>query len=202
VTLIVGVEDGPRSFLVADSGMWRGAERHVVTCPKIWRAGDWLVGNSGSISDQQIVRRHGLGILKADDENAEIEYLIDWAADVQRALGDYRDTMKRVMGNTEDWADGIPQILLARGGHVYHVHVGEVTRSRQGFSCVGQHTFGYGAMHALLCSVPDWSPLRQARTVLNAAARSLDTVFGPTVWMSTEDGQDGSEYPSPLMRKL
>lgn len=141
------------------------------------------------MGDSDIARTMKIGV---GSDNTEV--LRAWANVLQKELNEQR-RMIDVVDPRKEIESGAPQLIAARGGAVYHVHLCEVTRSQQGFTVAGQHGFGYGAMHGVLatCELGPLlvEPIGRALIAMSAAYRGMDTVFGPIVWLGT-DGTEGT----------
>lgn len=58
MTIILGVEHGGKVYMGADSILVSGWDRHITADPKVFRAGSFLFGCTGSVRQNQILKYH------------------------------------------------------------------------------------------------------------------------------------------------
>jgi ATP-dependent protease HslVU (ClpYQ) peptidase subunit len=175
VTCIVGLEDGDRVWMGADSLSADGYTKTIRRDPKIFTRGPYLIGFSGSYRVGQLLRWsiNDTGPQPGDDL---AEFMVtSFVEDVRLVLKDGGITLRGgEMPGT---------FLIGICGRLFAVDVDfQVGEPACGYDAVGSGSdVAIGAMHVTV----DLEPRQRIKTALQAAAAHNAGVQGPFVIKST-----------------
>jgi len=190
MTLILGVEDPvrSRSFLFADTGIWRKGDAGAqLMSPELWRQGEWICGAAGDWELVQATQRIELpAIGQGYSQEAVIGLLNSWQEDVYRRCGVIAALVKGVDGEARF---STPAIVIAYEGMVFDCEDMSTCRTTLGFAAAGYWNYAYGAMGALKLAA--CTPEQAGRTAMKAVDSVTDGVRGPFIWACT-DGTEGT----------
>lgn len=169
MTLIIGIENTPHAWMVADSGVWGGGgERYVLRGSKLWRSGKWICGGAGSAVACDMAK--DLPMPKTADEKA----LRTWALKLRAKVS--AEAAHGLGGPPEKSADYGYDMLVGFGAKIWNVNCdGAVSRDQSGIYTIGADSL---AARAALLAVMEYAktnvPLKQAMAAI-AVARQVTT---------------------------
>ena len=178
MTAIVGITDGLKAHLGADSGSFRGWDRHIVPGGKLFTVGGAVVGLAGYAVDGQIIR-HFVAVADPepgdDIEQWAVRILVPALRDALKARG--RVTVKDAVETWDSECLVAIRDRILRVGQNFHV-----AQRDDGLYAIGCGAdFALGALHATE---------GESRARLHAALRAAEYysagVAAPFTFASTE----------------
>lgn len=172
MTVIAGIIGPDCLYLGADSFVGSGWEKHEQRSPKVWQAGEYLLGSSGTARVAQIIR---LGFQPPECGEDVLRHLV---TDFTNAL---RECLRAhgALGRSDEM-DSMPnEILIGVRGRLYAMGktfgIGETIEP---FAAIGSgHEYALGAFHASEKDSVDASD--KLLLALEAAARFDPGVSAP-----------------------
>lgn len=189
MTLIIGIEDpaNDRAIMFADSGVFHGDHGAVLSTPKIWRNGPWIVGMAGSWKDSRIIRETAMPLLGPEPSELQIaDALGEWGERVLRRVGELHAAIRLA---AETSVHDTPSIVVARGALVFDCEDCAVIRTADGWQPIGLWPYATGALSAL-DSVDGLTSFDRGLRAMQAVDRKTNGTIGPFRWMAT-DGTEG-----------
>lgn len=189
MTLILGVEDPAegRSFLFADTGIWRKADHAMQSAlPKLWRDGDWICGAAGDWELAQAAQRIPFPAFDPEPQ-PDVDVLIDWQKKVYAESGAVAALIKGVTAGADF---STPSIIAARGALVYDCEDVGVCRSTYGYAGAGYWIYAVAAMSAIHLVAGNLAPFEAGQAAMRASESVTDGIRRPFRWLCT-DGTEG-----------
>lgn len=189
MTVIIGIEDpdNGRVIMFADSGIFHADHGAVLSTPKIWRDGDWIVGMAGSWKDSRLLRQTKLPMLALDASELEVaDAVAEWNERAVQRTGELHTTI-RAADNTA--ALDTPSILVARNSLLFDVEDCAVMRTGDGWQSAGMWTYASGALSAL-DAIEGLTQFERGARAMKAVERVTINVICPVRWLAT-DGTEG-----------
>lgn len=173
MTCVVGLIDGGRVYIGADSAAVAGWTRRKTLLRKVFRRGPFLIGYTTSFRMGQLLE-HQLRVPKQKPTESDMAYMVNEFIEATRKLLKERGFAK-VESNNESGG----QFLVGYKGHLYSIEsdfqVGEMA---EGFDAVGGGSdYALGAMSAL----HDLAPKRRIMRSLEIASEFNMGVCAPFV---------------------
>lgn len=169
MTVLAGVVHDGRCYLAADSAVSSGQDS-ITTCgtPKVWLAGDVVLGVAGDLVARDIVRYH-VEVPPFDGGDAHAYVARELVPAVRAAL------------RGAQAADSDHELLVGVCGQLMHVDsAGGATRWACGYGAAGSGAdLALGALHA----TAGLAPLDRLRAALEAAAQHNSSVRPPWVYV-------------------
>jgi hypothetical protein len=133
VTCIVGVEQGGKVYLGADSIAIEDYQAFSILDPKVFAVGEFVIGFCSSLRVGQLIR-YGLQAPSHPKGKGDMDYLVMDFMDALRALLRDKGVLKKE--NDEETFDG--KLLLGYRGHLYYVDEDfQVGRVKEGYCSIG-----------------------------------------------------------------
>lgn len=176
MTCIIGLAQDDTLYMGADSAATGGWEITTQRQPKIFRAGDLLIGVSGYPRMLQILK-YRFAPPAHTPEKDDMHYMaVDFVDAARQAFKDAGYAQKE---NEQERTDSL--VLIGYRGHFYTLERNyQIIDSVRDYATIGSgDSYALGALHATV----GLGPLDRIRLALEAAAEYSTSVRGPFVYL-------------------
>lgn len=187
MTAIVGYIENGVVYLGGDSCSSSGSKVWVRTTPKVWRAGECVVGVTGIPTTEQLLRHAFEWPTIEADQDPEIWVAAQFVPALRDLLQRHGQVGRFTTGEIQGGDAMDSNVVIGLRGRLFEVCAAfQVLEVADGFTATGSgQNEARGALHALQKCAPGLNPGQRVICALEAAARFDNSVCGPFTLVCT-----------------